>query len=112
MADQNNLKRPSQEHLLAQEVELTATADQNRDHGSKSRAQTRVEHVDEARNNASRSIENPEGSANGGDRSLGYKIYRRRWFGLGQLVLLNIIVSWDVSGATSWTDVNLLLMYR
>jgi hypothetical protein len=26
-----------------------------------------------------------------------YKVYRRRWFGLVQLVLLNIIVSWDVS---------------
>ena len=27
-----------------------------------------------------------------------YKVYRRRWFGLVQLTLLNIIVSWDVSG--------------
>jgi hypothetical protein len=26
-----------------------------------------------------------------------YKVYKRRWFGLIQLVLLNIIVSWDVS---------------
>ena len=26
-----------------------------------------------------------------------YKVYKRRWFGLFQLVLLNIIVSWDVS---------------
>jgi hypothetical protein len=26
-----------------------------------------------------------------------YKVYKRRWFGLLQLVLLNIIVSWDVS---------------
>ena len=25
-----------------------------------------------------------------------YKVYKRRWFGLVQLVLLNIIVSWDV----------------
>ena len=25
-----------------------------------------------------------------------YKVYKRRWFGLFQLVLLNIIVSWDV----------------
>ncbi|MCJ1463195.1 hypothetical protein MMC07_001800 [Pseudocyphellaria aurata] len=27
-----------------------------------------------------------------------YKVYKRRWFGLVQLVLLNIVVSWDVSG--------------
>ena len=26
-----------------------------------------------------------------------YKVYKRRWFGLMQLVLLNVIVSWDVS---------------
>lgn len=28
-----------------------------------------------------------------------YKVYKRRWFGLVQLVLLNIIVSWDVSSS-------------
>jgi len=27
-----------------------------------------------------------------------YRVYKRRWFGLVQLVLLNIVVSWDVSG--------------
>lgn len=26
-----------------------------------------------------------------------YKVYKRRFFGLAQLVLLNIVVSWDVS---------------
>jgi hypothetical protein len=26
-----------------------------------------------------------------------YRVYKRRWFGLIQLVLLNIVVSWDVS---------------
>lgn len=25
-----------------------------------------------------------------------YRTYRRRWFGLVQIVLLNIVVSWDV----------------
>ena len=34
--------------------------------------------------------------ANGGQ--IVYKTYKRRWFGLTQLVLLNIIVSWDVRG--------------
>lgn len=29
--------------------------------------------------------------------SVAYKVYKRRWFGLLQLTLLNIIVSWDVS---------------
>lgn len=31
-----------------------------------------------------------------GDQTV-YKLYKRRWFGLIQLVLLNIVVSWDVS---------------
>lgn len=30
-----------------------------------------------------------------------YKLYKRRWFGLIQLVLLNIVVSWDVSTSNS-----------
>lgn len=30
-----------------------------------------------------------------------YKVYKRRWFGLIQLVLLNIVVSWDVSASNS-----------
>lgn len=34
--------------------------------------------------------------ANGGQ--VVYKVYKRRWFGLTQLVLLNIVVSWDVRG--------------
>lgn len=31
-----------------------------------------------------------------------YRVYKRRWFGLIQLVLLNIAVSWDVSGIASF----------
>ena len=31
-----------------------------------------------------------------------YKVYKRRWFGLMQLVLLNIIVSWDVSSGAAF----------
>jgi FLVCR family MFS transporter 7 len=33
----------------------------------------------------------------GSDQPQQYRVYKRRWFGLTQLVLLNIIVSWDVS---------------
>ena len=36
------------------------------------------------------------------DQMVQYKVYKRRWFGLVQLVLLNIIVSWDVS---YWTHI-------
>lgn len=37
------------------------------------------------------------GSQDGSDgRPVVYRVYRRRFFGLTQLVLLNVIVSWDV----------------
>ena len=32
-----------------------------------------------------------------GGRHVEYKTYKIRWFGLTQLILMNIIVSWDVS---------------
>ncbi|KAI2468341.1 MFS general substrate transporter [Annulohypoxylon bovei var. microspora] len=46
---------------------------------------------------ANRSQEELENaSIENGDRgSITYKVYKRRWFGLVQLTLLNIIVSWD-----------------
>lgn len=44
-----------------------------------------------------------EDDRSSGDEAIGdgtfqfYKVYKRRWFGLVQLTLLNIVVSWDVS---------------
>lgn len=35
-------------------------------------------------------------NASSGGEGAPYRVYKRRWFGLTQLVLLNIIVSWDV----------------
>ncbi|OTB09555.1 hypothetical protein M426DRAFT_50598 [Hypoxylon sp. CI-4A] len=47
---------------------------------------------------AERAQELESASIDDGDRgSITYKVYKRRWFGLVQLTLLNIIVSWDVS---------------
>jgi len=39
-----------------------------------------------------------------------YKVYKRRWFGLVQLVLLNIIVSWDVSSPLKSASLRTSLM--
>lgn len=39
----------------------------------------------------------PEAEARSPDQATQFRVYKRRWFGLLQLVLLNIIVSWDVS---------------
>jgi hypothetical protein len=38
----------------------------------------------------------PDGGVPGSDVVV-YRVYKRRWFGLVQLTLLNVIVSWDVS---------------
>lgn len=47
---------------------------------------------------ADHGLENGRDQANGNSSGGNvYKVYKRRWFGLVQLVLLNIIVSWDVS---------------
>ena len=35
-----------------------------------------------------------------------YKVYKIRWFGLMQLVLLNIIVSWDVGRTACLNSIN------
>lgn len=49
--------------------------------------------------NAESSGPRVEGSERGIDTQpvIEFRVYKRRWFGLFQLVLLNIIVSWDVS---------------
>lgn len=33
-----------------------------------------------------------------------YKVYKRRWFGLVQLTLMNIMVSWDVRASAALRD--------
>lgn len=38
-----------------------------------------------------------ESEEQGGNAAPGYRTYKRRWLGLAQLTLMNIIVSWDVS---------------
>ena len=96
MDHHNILQRPSQERLLAQAVELTTAADQGLEHGNKSRAQVVAGYTDETLSNDPGLVEGREEIANGGGRHTEYKVFKRRWFGLAQLVLLNIIVSWDV----------------
>jgi hypothetical protein len=64
-----------------------------------------VETIERAHNGES-SSSNFQGQSNGNavaqqqhvqSSTLRFKVYKRRWFGLMQLTLLNIIVSWDVS---------------
>ncbi len=43
----------------------------------------------------------PNAPTAGAAGAVEYRVYKRRWFGLVQLALLNIIVSWDVSNDDS-----------
>lgn len=48
-------------------------------------------------NDLSLSDRNGDDSIVAGDAPIQYRTYKRRWFGLVQLMLMNIVVSWDVS---------------
>ena len=94
------IRRPSAEQLLGyedQDTEMSELPPQRSedakdtdqrveerytDDGEPGRAPPTAESVEEARSPIAPVV---------------YKVYKRRWFGLMQLVLLNIIVSWDVS---------------
>lgn len=89
-----------QERLLSYDVEMAHMADlnpnQSLDEGE-SHVETRYEDDESSRAVRSGQLE-LDGMvfpAEGGQ--IEYKVYKRRWFGLMQLVLLNIVVSWDVS---------------
>lgn len=52
--------------------------------------------VEEARAPKQRRWLNSSKSKNKSYSHAHFRVYKRRWFGLAQLVLLNIVVSWDV----------------
>ena len=95
-------------HLLSSNNEDMELSDmtQNRN-GSKGEA-TRVDtrYTDQSENEGPsnstadrQELEDDVARINPGVSSHEYRVYGIRWFGLIQLVLLNIIVSWDVSQA-------------
>jgi FLVCR family MFS transporter 7 len=53
--------------------------------------------VDFGRDGTAGGVEHGGGDGKESYSHMHYKVYKRRWIGLGQLVLLNIVVSWDVS---------------
>jgi hypothetical protein len=57
----------------------------------KSQGRVQAEYEDAVRNDGPSIAE-----ATHGGPQIEYRVYKRRWFGLIQLILLNIIVSWDV----------------
>lgn len=77
-------------------------ANMNGTEANKNQARIEAEYMDEERNGAtsSRDRSTDDDVAPAGERVV-YRVYKIRWFGLMQLVLLNIVVSWDVSTTIS-----------
>lgn len=89
--------RPNeQEYLLSPHDEMNEMANLSQD-SRRSRPETGyTEEVGPEGTFGTEPARSPFIEANG-SRQVVYKVYKRRWFGLLQLVLLNIVVSWDVS---------------
>lgn len=92
-------------HLLSAEDDWLEMAElEPSSSGNKNQAQVEARYTDDAGPvgssmlDSNRVVEHvaPLGG-DGGHVEVEYKVYKRRWFGLTQLILLNIIVSWDVS---------------
>ncbi|KAL8744768.1 MAG: hypothetical protein Q9190_003017 [Brigantiaea leucoxantha] len=103
------------ESLLSAQAEWTEMAD--RGTADKSASYTDMESVRQsysAGNDSAPSHEDEE-VLDGRDASLPpqFKVYKRRWFGLMQLVLMNIIVSWDqlTSGFLNWLSTSFLFAF-
>ncbi|KAL8761570.1 MAG: hypothetical protein Q9194_007676, partial [Teloschistes cf. exilis] len=88
-----------QQRLLGQGTEWEEMADR-----SSSAADTKAPVIENTQTRDTTASEQSSGSdavrdardSSGGDQApTMYRVYKRRWFGLLQLVLMNIIVSWD-----------------
>ena len=97
-----------QEHLLSHVVDMTHMADlspNRRDGEGQPNVDTRYQDQGEELSRGAPSGQSEQDGilAPTGESPIEYKVYKRRWFGLMQLVLLNIVVSWDVSISMHWT---------
>ena len=90
---------PEAERLLAPHREMNEMADLNPRHEGDeglSRPETRYTD-DQSRADISGISSSQLPFVEVNEERAVYRVYKRRWFGLFQLVLLNIVVSWDVS---------------
>ena len=88
------------EHLLQKDEDWMEMAGLEQDRSGEERRHSDLERVyTDGELEAMRTRSMPDGDedalANG--QHVVYRVYKIRWFGLTQLILLNIIVSWDVS---------------
>ena len=113
MQDSVNKHGPSEaEHLLSEDEDQDSmemadmTPETSRDKNA-TRVETRytdnTHNVQSSRVQSS-GVDEDTAPINNGVRQIEYKAHKMRWFGLGQLVLLNIVVSWDVSDVRGHTS--------
>lgn len=94
-------RRPSTEHLLPDSVEMQHVSSPQHASAGKAEANiyargtvTEITGSDHQAVNSNLRSDSPE-AVERHDVGTTYRLYKRRFFGLAQLVLLNIIVSWD-----------------
>lgn len=95
-----NRSHSEAEHLLHQDEDSMEMAGLEHERLGEESQQSHLERVySDGELGATRTRSMPDGDqlalANG--QHVVYRVYKIRWFGLTQLILLNIIVSWDVS---------------
>ena len=95
-----NLSDSEAGHLLLKDEDWMEMAGLEHNRSGEEGQQSHLERVySDGELEATRTRSMPDGDelalANG--QQVVYRVYKIRWFGLTQLILLNIIVSWDVS---------------
>lgn len=91
------IQRPSQEQLLSGHVPEEAEMSDLGPRHVKNQVRVQAEYEDAMGNDGPSIAEATHGGAfTEPGAQIQYRVYKRRWFGLMQLILLNIIVSWDV----------------
>lgn len=99
-AEAEGLLPNNQDLMEMADLSTKATAeDKNSKGSSHARYIDSEDHADAA---TSRQVTNDGDEVTLGERAqpAEYRVYKIRWFGLTQLILLNIVVSWDVSIGT------------
>ena len=88
------------EHLLHKDKDWMEMAGLEHERPGEEGQQSYVERIysdEELEATRTRSIPEGDEAALANGQHVVYRVYKIRWFGLTQLILLNIIVSWDVS---------------
>lgn len=87
--------RGEQERLLGHDIEFEDMTERTLD--NRASAYMENEYREETDGGQVSGVDGAPDNGEDGQAPPVYRVYKRRWFGLMQLVLMNIIVSWDVS---------------